>query len=298
VFQHRCIEPLGESKSDYQIFLEILQRRGMGALFSEGCSELDWCKRIFDSSDLPQHVSWQEFVKKGYFVAPAEPEATREPVYMRWYAEDRIKDVPEPHPLPAQYAETLGKGLQTQSGKIEFVPSSIQRGDPNNPERPAVNRYIPAWEGPHSAALASRYPLQLVSTHSRYSFHTFSDGKGTPINDIEDHRVLVNGHYYWVVRMSASDAGERGIAHHDLVRIHNERGAVICAADVSPLITPGVAKTFESASDFDLIDDPRCITDRGGCINLLTPRRPQVQGTEGMGSNSCMVEIDKWPAGT
>ena len=49
--QHKCIEPLGESKSDYQIFLDILSRLGLGSLFSEGCSELDWCKRIFESSD-------------------------------------------------------------------------------------------------------------------------------------------------------------------------------------------------------------------------------------------------------
>jgi len=33
-------------KSDYQIFLDILTRLGLGAMFSEGgCSELDWCKR-------------------------------------------------------------------------------------------------------------------------------------------------------------------------------------------------------------------------------------------------------------
>src|SRR5690606_35845968 len=76
-FQHKCIEPLGESKSDYQIFLEILQRLGLGAVFSEGCSELDWCKRIFDSTDLPNYIGWKEFVKKGYYVLPSEPEKTR-----------------------------------------------------------------------------------------------------------------------------------------------------------------------------------------------------------------------------
>ena len=53
--QHKCIEPLGESKSDYHIFLDIMDRLGLGAMFSEGgITELDWCKRMFDSSDLPQ----------------------------------------------------------------------------------------------------------------------------------------------------------------------------------------------------------------------------------------------------
>ncbi len=36
--QHKCIEPLGESKSDYQIFTEILSRLGLGAMFTEGPS--------------------------------------------------------------------------------------------------------------------------------------------------------------------------------------------------------------------------------------------------------------------
>ena len=296
VFQHKCIEPLGESKSDYQIFLEILQRRGLGALFSEGCSELDWCKRQFDSSDLPKHMSWEDFVRKGYYVVPAEPEKTRDPAYMRWYAEGRLKDVPEPHPFPAQYSEYFGKGLQTQSGKIEFEASSIKRGDPDNPERPPLNRYVPSWEGPH-AELYAKYPLQMIATHSRYSFHTFADGKGTSINDIEDHRVLIDGYYYWVVRLNSRDAKARGIGHHDLVRVFNDRAAVICAADVSSLMTPGVVKTFESSAELDLIDTGGgLLTDRGGCMNLLTPRRPQVKGTEGMGSNSCLVEVEKWPA--
>ncbi len=294
VLQHKCIEPLGESKSDYQIFLEVLHRMGLGAMFSEGCSELDWCKRVYESSDLPQYISWPDFVRKGYFTLPAPAEDMREPVNMRWYAEGRHKDVPEPHPLPAQFQEELGKGLQTQSGKIEFVSSSIQRGDPDNPERPALNRYIPSWEGLHSADLLAKYPLQLISTHSRYSFHTYSDGKDTTINDIEDHRMLVDGYHYWVMRMNPTDAKARGLVHRDLIRVFNDRAAVICALDVSPLIAPGIVKTFESAAEYDPIGDSPLITDRGGCVNLLTPRRPQVKDTEGMGSNSCLVQIEKW----
>jgi trimethylamine-N-oxide reductase (cytochrome c) len=202
--------------------------------------------------------------------------------------------VPEPHPLPSQWQGQFGKGLQTQSGKLEFIPSSILRGDPNNPERPALNRYIPSWEGLHTQDLVSKYPLQMLSAHSRYSFHTYSDGKDSTINDIEDHRILVDGYYYWVMRLHPEDAAKRGIKQHDLIRIHNDRGAVICAADISELTMRGVVKTFESAAVFDPVPDPTGWADRGGCVNLLTPPRPQVQGTEGMGSNSCLVEIAPW----
>lgn len=294
VMQHKCIEPLGESKSDYQIFLDILSRLGLGAMFSEGNSELDWCKHVFNSADIAGEMKWNDFVKKGYYVVKPEPETTREPVSMRWYAEDRQKDVPEPHPLPSQYSGDFGKGVPTQSGKIEFVPSSILRGDPDNPERPALNRYIPSWEGMQTTELTAKYPLQMISTHSRYSFHTFSDGKDSTINDIEDHRVLVDGHYYWVMRMHPTDATARGLKQHDLVRIFNDRGAVICAVDINELVMPGVVKTFESSAVYDPVPDRGGFADRGGCINTITPPRPQVKGTDGMGSNSCLVEIEKW----
>ena len=38
-------------------------------------------------------------------------------------------------------------------------------------------RYVPAWEGPHATELYEKYPLQLITPHPRYSFHTQSDGK-------------------------------------------------------------------------------------------------------------------------
>lgn len=294
VMQHKCIEPLGESKSDYQIFQDILSKLGLGVVFSEGCSELDWCKRQYESSDLAKILKWESFVKKGYYVVPPEDEAIRDSAYMSWFAEGRHKDAPEPLPLPSQFVEGMGKGLQTQSGKIEFVSSSIKRGDPDNPERPALNRYIPAWDGLSNNERSAKYPIQIVSTHPRYSFHTFSDGKGSTINSIEDHRVFIDDFYYWVVKINPKDALERGIEHHDLIRVFNDRGSVICAADVSFMIPPGVAKTYESSAEYDCIDETNEIVDRGGCINLITPKRPQVRNTSGMGSSACLIQYEKW----
>ncbi|MEO1080267.1 MAG: molybdopterin-dependent oxidoreductase [Pseudomonadota bacterium] len=292
--QHKCIEPLGESKSDYQIFNDILERLGMGAVFSEGCSELDWCRRIFDSSDLPQHISWKDFMKRGYFVVPAEQdESLRAPVAMRWYAEGRRKDLPEPHPLPSQYPEKFGYGLQTPSGKIEFVPTILKRNEARHPDRPALNRYIPAWEGPRSEDLASRYPLQMLATHSRFSFHTFSDG-ALATDQIRDHRIEVDGHHYWIARLNPEDAAERGIAQHDLVKVFNDRGAVICAADISPLVNAGVMKSAEASARYQVLEVNGESLEVGGSLNILTPERTQTQGTHSMSPNSTLVQIEKY----
>jgi trimethylamine-N-oxide reductase (cytochrome c) len=291
--QHKCIEPLGESKSDYQIFQDVLARLGLSSVFTEGCDELGWVKRVFDSSDLPRHISWKKFVKKGYFVVPAEQEALRSPVNMRWFAEGRRKDVPEPHPLPSQFSERYGYGLQTPSGKIEFVPTILKRMEADFPDRPALNRYTPSWEGPKARELADRFPLQMIATHSRYSFHTYSDGKGFT-DRIKDHRVLKDGHYYWIVRMHSQDAVKRGIKQHDLVKVFNDRGIIICAADIADTVAPGVMKSYEASSKFQLLEVMGETVDIGGCLNMLTPDRPQVARTHSMSPNSTLVEIVKY----
>lgn len=293
--QHKCIEPLGESKSDYQIFCDILERLGLGAVYTEGCSELDWCKRVFDSTDLPKHISWKEFLKKGYFVVPPEEESMRPPVSMRWYAEDRRKDVPEPFPLPSQYADDFGYGIQTPSGKIEFVSQVLARNEEDDGERPALNRYIPAWEGLHTKELLEKYPLQMVATHTRYSFHTFNDN--TPFTDqIKDHRVLVDGHYYWILRLNKQDAEARDIKQHDLVKVYNDRGAVICAADISAAVVPGVVKGFQSSAKFQPLNIDGERVDIGGCLNSLVPERAQVKGTHSISPNSTLVQMEKYQA--
>ena len=111
---------------------------------------------------------------------------------------------------------------------------------------------------------------------------------------VEDHRVRVNGHAYWVLRLSVADAQARGVGHHDLVKVFNNRGAVICAADVSPLMAPGVVKSFESSAEFEPIVVNGETVDIGGCMNLLTPSRPQVRGTSSMSPNSCLVQVARW----
>lgn len=292
--QHKCIEPLGESKSDYEIFSLILQRMGLGALFTEGCSELDWVKRVFNSSDVSKHMSWKAFCKKGYFVVPPEKPGQEPAVNFRWFAEGRPKDIAEPQPLPSQWSENFGDGLQTPSGKIEFIPETLQRNDPDNPERPVLNRYIPAWEGPKSLELMDKYPLQMIATHSRYSFHTSADGKNSFTNDIEDHRALVDGHYYWLLRMNLNDAKERGIENRDLIKVFNGRGAVICAADVTHLLAKGVTKSFEASAEFNPEKHNGTWVDMGGCMNTLTSSRTQIKGTSSMSPNSCLVEVQKW----
>ena len=39
----------------------------------------------------------------------------------------------------------------------------------------------------------------------------FELGKDSFLNNIPDHRILVDGYYYWVIRLNPEDAAKRGI---------------------------------------------------------------------------------------
>jgi trimethylamine-N-oxide reductase (cytochrome c) len=223
---------------------------------------------------------------------PAEKEKLRAPVSFRWFWENRKKDVPEAQPLPSDYAGEYLQGLQTQSGKLEFECSSLKRF--TDPERPPIVKYEPSWEGPHSGEMYQRYPLQMLTPHSKYSFHTQGDGKDSFLLNIEDHRVKVDGYYYWIMRLNAQDAAERGIHKHDLVKVYNDRGAVICAALPTQRLPRGVCHGYESSAIYDPMGEPGKSVDRGGCLNLLTPERTQTRSTHSIAGSNALVAVELW----
>ena len=295
VLHMKCIEPLGESKSDYQIFAELARRLGFYDEFTEGgMTELDWVKRMFDVTDVSKYISWEEFKKKGYFVVPL-PKPYRSTPALRWFYENRPRDTPDWGPAPRD-SPINRVGLATPTGKIEFVSQTLSRFDLNDAERPPLPRFIPSWEG-HLSERARKYPLQLISPHPRFSYHTHYDGKSTWINEIPEHRVLKeDGRYYWVIRINPKDAEPRGIKDGDIVKVYNDRGAVLCVAKVTERVRPGVVHGWESCNVYDPIGepgDPNSV-DRGGCLNLLTPAKFISKNACGMAPNSCLVEVERW----
>jgi molybdopterin guanine dinucleotide-containing S/N-oxide reductase-like protein len=290
--QHKCIEPLGESRSDYNIFLSIAKRLGLGMYFSEGMSELDWVKRVFDASDLSKKISFRKLLKKGYYVVPNPPEAGRTAVANRWFYEGKDKDVPETHPLPSEYRGKYLKGLQTPSGLFEFEAQTLKRFDKDDPERPPIVKFVESPESPRSER-AKTYPLQLLTPHTRFSFHTQNDGKDGFLNDLEEHRVLVDGQYYLVLRISKEDAAARGIQRNDLIRVKNDRGSVICAARPTGRLRPGIVHGYESSARYEPVGEPGKSDEIGGSLNTLTSGKSQFKNGHSMGSSNCLVEVEK-----
>ena len=287
----KCIDPLWESKSDYQIFSMIAERLGRGEEYTEGKTELDWAKRFFEISDLPEHISWEEFDEKGYYVVGLEDDFKSTPA-LRWFAEGRPCDTPDVR-NPKRETE-LSDQLGTYTGKIEFASKSLRDNFPDDEERPVVPRYIRAWEGEHTKE-AEQYPYLLVSPHPRFTFHTHYDKHSSWLDDIPLHRVKINGYAWWPVRIHPLDAEKRGIKGGDIVKLFNDRGTVLCAAVITQRIHPGVIHSYASSASYDPIDPGNPDSaDRGGCVNLLTSSRMMSKNVAGMAPNSCMIDIAKW----
>jgi anaerobic selenocysteine-containing dehydrogenase len=292
VRQQKCIEPLWESKSDYEIFSLLSERLGRKAEFTDGGkTEVDLVKAFFDISDLPSEVSWDEFDRKGYHVINIKDDYEPTPS-LRWFYEGRACDTPDPM-NPKRLTEKRGE-LGTYSGKIEFVSESLKAHFPEDEERPVSPRYIPSWEG-HRSGLAQKYPLQLVSPHPRFSFHCHYDKHTDWLDDIPAHRIKKDGYAWWPARLSPQDAATRGINNHDIVRLYNDRGSVLCIAVVTERIRPGVVHAYASSAKYDpLIPGKAGATDKGGCVCLLTSSRMLSKNAPGMTPNSCLIEIEKW----
>jgi molybdopterin guanine dinucleotide-containing S/N-oxide reductase-like protein len=271
IYQQKCIEPLYESKSDYDIFTLLAERLGFKREYTEGNTEEDWIRKTFAKSSLPRYISYEDFKKKGYFIVPLPKEHRPEPTFRSFY----------------EGAE----GLETPSGKIEFFSQRLHRHFPEDPERPVVPHHIPSWEG-KTSPLAERYPLQLITPHARYSFHTQHENVSW-IRSIPLHRVHKEKYDYWPVQMHPCDAASRGIENGDLVKAYNDRGAVVLIARITEKVRPGTVHSV-TAGGYDPIEPGEIGSlDRGGAVNLLMPSRLMSSNAPGQ-VTQCLVQIEKW----
>jgi molybdopterin guanine dinucleotide-containing S/N-oxide reductase-like protein len=274
IFHQKCIDPLYESKTDYEIYSLLAEKLGFKEEYTEGNSIEDWVRKVFTKTSIKDHISYEEFKKKGFFIAPFP------------------KDY-KPMPALRSFYET-GEGLETPSGKIEFFSQRLYRALPDDKERPPVPHYLPAWEGPHSS-LAVKYPLQLMTPHVRYSYHSQYEFVQW-LREIPLHRIKKEDYYYWPVRIHPADAAARGIKNGEIVRLFNDRAQVLCAAVLTQRIRPGNVHAYHAAW-YDPVEPGKPASlDKGGDVNLLISNRFTSQNAPGM-VNQCLVEIEKWEDG-
>ncbi len=257
IHRPRVIKPLGESKSDFQVFTELAYRLGFGPAFNpkanrdyflvdENVDEAylrDWWEgRVMGH----QHVtmSWDEFKRRGIY---------------------KFK-LPEPH---VAFRAQIEKGapFPTPSGRIEILSTELagitdwkrtQYGYPI----PYIPKWIEPWESLNHP-LTARYPFHLISPHPRWRTHSIFNNIG-----------WLRETYSQEVTVAASDARRLGIKTGDTVEVWNDRGKVVVPVYVTERCMPGVAVLHEGAW-MDLDENG---VDRSGNPDFLTLDAPSPAG--------------------
>ncbi|MFC1846266.1 molybdopterin-dependent oxidoreductase, partial [Chloroflexota bacterium] len=157
MYNKKSIEPLGQSMSDMSIYYSIAKKLDIYEELSEGNSEEDWLRKLYEASSLSEHISFDELKERGYYVFQF-PENYEPTPALRWF-----------------YKE--GKGLATPSGKIELYSKVLADfyGE-NNPEIGPVPKYVEPGDGRNSP-VAEKYPLVGFFSHPKFRFHTMQASK-------------------------------------------------------------------------------------------------------------------------
>jgi len=276
IYEQKCIEPLGESKSDWEIVCMVAERLGLLKEYTGGKSEDDCIKFGFEHSNVAPFISFEEWKEKGYYVIPTDPDWAKEKPGYRDFYED-----PEKHPL------------KTPTGKLEFYSETLAKHFPDDQERPPYPKWIPYGESHQESLLCERskkYPLLVVSNHPRWGVHA-NHQDVTWFREIKTCKIRgADGYQYNTVWIHPTDAAERGIKDGDIVKVFNERGGVLCGAMVTERIMPGVIST-DHGSKYDPIVPGEL--DRGGAINTIVPHKLTSKNSAGMATCGFLAEVER-----
>ena len=158
---HRAIDPIGESKNDYDVFSELSARLGCQEQFTEGRNEEEWLRHLWDQAR-------QQAGRAGFELPDFDTFWTMGPIEL-------LK--PEgPTVLLSEFRKAPEKNpLSTPSGKIEIFSEVIEKFGYDNCKGCPVWREPVEWLG---SKKAKEYPLHLISNQPSTRLHSQLDSGG------------------------------------------------------------------------------------------------------------------------
>lgn len=258
----QVIEPVGDARNDYDIFSGLAERLGAGEAFTEGRSADEWLEHLYDRfrEYHPEYPTLAELQDAGHFQIPLE-----------WVP-------PIPSAMAAFRADPEGSPLPTPSGRIELYSETIAGfGYDDCPPHPA-------WLEPAEwIGNAGPYPLHMISNQPKTRLHSQWDHGETSLGGKLDGRERIG--------MTSADAGARGLADGDLVRVFNDRGACLAAVAIREDLAPGVVQLPTGAWWDPVEPEGLC---RAGNPNVLTRDVGTSSLAQGPTAQTCLVEVERF----
>jgi trimethylamine-N-oxide reductase (cytochrome c) len=272
----KAIEPVGESKSDFEAIVEVAKKLGKEEAVTEGFSIEDLIRETYFGMKFDKIVPYEEFQDKGYCVIPVAKDWEKWPAGLYGFYKD-----PEANPLP------------TPSGKLEFYSESLEEAFPCDEERPPFPKWIEksvTHDERVSSFRAQAYPLLVLSNHGRWRVHAQADDIPWSKEATTGKIRGFDGYLYEPCWINPKDAEARGIKMGDIIRVYNERGSVLCGALVFERVMAG-AVSIDHGARVDYIIPGKL--DRGGAINTITPGGLTSKHAAGQATTSFLVEIER-----
>lgn len=278
IHRPKVIEPLGEAKTDFQVFTELAWRIGevdpgvpdFGRRYNPRAGR-DYFADNTATDEAYLADWWRDKVQKQQGVAMGWEEFKRHGVYKFVLARPHVA-------FEAQVRD--GEPFPTPSGKIEILATRLagisdwtrtQYGQPI----PAIPKWIEPFESLNHPK-AAQFPFHMVTPHPRWRTHSIF------------HNVpWLRETYQQEITVNAADAAKKGIVTGDIVEVWNERGRVVVPAYVTERCMPGVVVLHEGAW-MDLAADG---TDRAGNPDFLTLDAPSPAGA--LAYNTLLVDFRK-----
>ncbi len=272
----KAVEPVGESKSDFEAIVEVAKKLGMEEAVTEGFSIDDLIRETYIGMNFDKIVPFEEFLEKDYVILPVAKNWADAPAGLYKFYED-----PEANPLP------------TPTGKLEFYSESLEKAFPKDEERPPFPKWLEktiTHDERTSSYRAKKYPLLVLSNHGRWRVHAQADDIPWSKEAMTGKVRGFDGYLYEPCWINTQDAEARGIKFGDIVRVYNERGSVLCGALAYERVMPGAVSIDHGARvDFIIPGD----LDRGGAINLITPGGLTSKHAAGQATTAFLVEVER-----
>ncbi|MTI16237.1 trimethylamine-N-oxide reductase TorA [Rhodobacteraceae bacterium RKSG542] len=265
---HQLVDPLFQSKTDFEIFTELTHRFGRNKEYTRDMDEGQWlrflygeCKKANEGKfDMPE---FDQFWEEGI---------VRFPEGKPWVRHADFRKDPELN------------ALGTPSGFIEITSRRIEGYgyDDCGP--------YPKWfekaERSHGGPGSDKHPLWLQSCHPDQRLHS-------QMCESDEYRETYAVQGREPIYMSPEDAAARGIADGDVVRVFNDRGQLLAGARVSDNYPQGVVRIHEGAW-YGPVDASIGALDTYGDPNTLTMDVGTSQLAQATSANTCLVEMEKF----
>ena len=275
VHERRCVEPFGESKSDWECVLEVAKKLGLYEELTKGKTIDDCIKDGWEGCGCADMLSYEKFRENEYFIVPT--------------AEGWEDDEPELH---AFWRDPEANPIDTPSGKIEIYSTPLAEHFPDDDERGPFPKFVPFGESHQESRLHARskeYPFLMMSNHPRWRMHANLDDVAW-FREIDGCKVYIEGYGYEPVWINPITAKTLGLEHGELIEVYNDRGSVLGAVWYSERVMPDVVYQDHGCRNDPL--EPGKL-DRGGANNLICPSMRSSKNAPGEVTNSYLVNVRK-----